>query len=284
MAGLDLATEKIYADGRAYRQDVIGGGEYFADHIEGDGTLVVTFMPLGSANLPHIADEPVWAGRPLFKRGMSVLGIKPAKGDWYRGPSLHGYLRAQSTARFLAGFDRVIFYGGSMGGYAALAFSEARPGAEIIAYCPQTTMARSLVGEWENRWSIPAHSRSWEGDFVDGAACAAAASKITVLYDSMIREDRNHVGRLPRARLREVVVPFTGHNTMVWLGRMGLLKEVLDGLLDDTLDFSTLRSKMKRRRELSHYYVELMRSSRRPAVKEFCQRKVEELAAKAIPL
>ncbi len=87
-------------------------------------------------------DRDGWGFRWLVRQGFNVLSVKPQANDWYRDESLRAVFRAFYRDRVFADFRRTVFYGGSMGGFAALAFSTVAPGAAVIAMNPQSTSIR----------------------------------------------------------------------------------------------------------------------------------------------
>ena len=84
-------------------------------------------------------------------RGWSHLTLLAMKETWYRSHFVYGYFDRLVDEGFFEDFDKVIFYGAGMCGYAAAAFSVVAPGATVIAVSPQASLARDLT-EWDTRF------------------------------------------------------------------------------------------------------------------------------------
>ena len=265
-----------YADGTAYVQKRLND-RYFLDYIEGNGTLIITFNAFGTINEKTIRTEEPWGFKFIARHGLSILGIKPLTAEWYRGPDLHAFLRSAEFARFVAGFDRVILYGTSMGAFAALVFSDAVPNADVLALNPQTTLDRRIV-PWEWRWK-GGQAQDWNGDFNDAAIFSRKARRVFVTYDPFFRLDRLHAERLPKENVTRVLVPLVGHSTTIWLTKMGLLKGLFLDVLNGTFDTHVFRERVRKRRSFAHYYVELARhaATRRPGLRQWSLDRATEL-------
>jgi hypothetical protein len=149
----------------------------------------------------------------------------------------------------------VVFYGPSMGGYAALAFAACAPGCTIIAMNPQSTLAPDLV--WFDQRFAGKRAQAWQGEFVDGARGAEAAARVYVCYDPWQTKDRLHVQRLPAHNRVDLRLPFTGHVTAQALQAMGLLGKVFDEAVAGTLDPAWFRQVARQRVQLPGYWVNL---------------------------
>lgn len=260
-----------YATGQSYRQVVLADEEHFIDYMEGTsrkGTLFITFYPFAAA-LKNVRSELPWGGAVLHGMGVSVLGIKPVRTDhWYRNAHLHDFFESADFRNFAAGFDRVAFYGGSMGGYAAIGLSSTVPGADVLALSPQSTMVKALVPfEW--RWQTSLRY-DWTGRFVDAAVEAASARKIYITYDPIFRLDRLQMARFTTPNVTKLHVPLVGHSTAAWLTRMGVLKPLLAEFVAGDIDVPAFYRTVRKRRDLGYYYLEMARQARWPSVRAHC--------------
>ncbi len=124
------------------------------------------------------------------QRGWSHLSILATKDSWYRSRFVYGYFDRLVDEGFFEDFDKVVFYGAGMCGYAAAAFSVVAPGATVIAIAPQATLTRGLT-EWDNRF--PTTRRL---DFTSRYGYAPdmleAAEAAYVIYDPDEAEDAMH--------------------------------------------------------------------------------------------
>lgn len=248
-------NELSFADGSKARQRIVNDA-YFLDFNEMGSTLVITCPPFGQAKGVAIRTSPAWGAKFIVGRGYSFLGFKLAEPDWLRSHELHQFLRSPRFIEFLQSFERVVLYGASMGGYAALSFSELIPNTEVLALSPQSTLDPRLV-PWETRWVVPGQQRDWNGDFVDAARHCTSSARVVVTYDPRFDLDRKHVERLPDTVMR-IPVPNVGHSTVAWLNRMGILPELFQRFMARDIDRASLIELVRKKsRQLPHYYVTL---------------------------
>lgn len=231
-------------------------------YVGGNDSLVISFHPAKGGAAPAATGPVVWGESFLAKRGVSMLGIESRTDDWYRAPALHDLLQKLGTQGFFARHQKVMLYGGSMGGFAALAFAELVPGCIVLAHNPQSTMIPAETG-WEHRFQV-SRRLDWSGLFNDGALGARFASVVYVTYDPYCLEDRKHVDRLTACPLVRLPVPFVGHQMPVWLQQMGVLGQVFDAAMEGTLTVPWFRQLVRKRTELPNYLMNRAKHARDP--------------------
>ena len=123
-------------------------------------------------------------------RGWSHLSIIAEVQDWYRDPAIWSYVDRLVDYGFFDDFDRVIFYGAGMCGYAAAAYSVAAPGATVLALAPQASLDRDRTA-WDERFPttrrLDFRSRyGYAPDMLDAAEAAY------VVFDPDETEDTMH--------------------------------------------------------------------------------------------
>ncbi len=159
-----------------------------------DAHLRVMFQPGGSDMLLlTFGDAAVLADGTRFfadtvasKFGINCLGFMARAPNWYPASSMRAAARA--VAYTLAAFGIRIFYGSSMGAYAAVKYSALLGATHVLTLCPQ--------------WSIdPAECGGNESGYRDffrpemagmGVTGADMAGEITVFYDPGQRDDAYH--------------------------------------------------------------------------------------------
>ncbi|MFO1340054.1 MAG: sulfotransferase family 2 domain-containing protein [Burkholderiaceae bacterium] len=228
-------------------------GGHQIDHLPGSDVLVVSFEPAATGKNEPDLDRPVWGQALLLKRGVSVLGVKRVATDWYRNPELHQAFRALQAAGWFRRYAQVLFYGSSMGGYAALAFAACAPGCTVLAFSPQSTLAPERC--WFDQRFAGARARRWRGDLVDGVDGAEAAARVYVCYDPHQVKDRLHAQRLPAHNRVDLRLPFVGHTTVQALAAMRQLRPVFDQALAGTLDAAGFRRIARGRAELADHHA-----------------------------
>jgi len=210
-------------------------------------TLVVTFDNMKSRDMPSPAYP--WGYNFLAKQGYSHLGIvMRRRNDWFRHKDLTGFFDTLRDDGFFNGFKNVVFYGSSMGGYGALAYASAAPGARVVAFSPQTSLDPATV-PFETRYRNGFARGDWSGAYLDGASGPRLASKVTVFYDPHERLDRLHALRLgENVRFDHMKMPFAGHNTMRRLLMQGILTDVCSLALEGKLSPQTFTAKLRSNR------------------------------------
>lgn len=232
------------------------------DYVPGGRRLVVTFENAAPPRDTSAGRDP-WQLEPARAAGCSVIGVKTREATWYREPDLHAFFRDPVFRAFCRRFESCLFYGSSMGGYAALAFSGAVPGSGVLAYNPQTTLDPRIV-PWETRFRA-GRTQSWDGDFADARDSAPLARRIYVTYDPFLRADVGHVERLAGDNLVRLRTPFAGHVTATMLNGLGVMNDVFMGALTDKM--ADYPAWIRGRRRLAGYYAQFGRRARHPGMK-----------------
>ena len=265
----------VYKNGVPFSQTALQS--CLIDHIRGDRKILfITFEnadpPAGGRADPR---RLPWGLAALLKCDVSVLGVKPFKADWYRGDDLHAFFKSPSFRGFATSFQKIVLYGSSMGGFAALAFAEACDNADVVALNPQTTLDPRKV-PWETRFQ-QARDLDWSGAFCDGAIGARSARKVYVAYDPLFALDRAQVARLSMDNVTELKIPLVKHSIPVWLLQMGVLREILTRVVDDDLPGSVCNRLARKRRNIARYYIGMADKTRSLALKRWCIEKAKEI-------
>jgi pimeloyl-ACP methyl ester carboxylesterase len=212
--------------------------------------LLVTFDNLSNVNDDSVLREP-WAFKFAQDGGFSHLGVMAHVSDWYRDADLIARFEGLARSGFFAGYERVVFAGVSMGGYASLVFSSLVPGAHVVAINPQTTLDPDLV-PWETRYEN-GRRQDWTLPLGDGAALTRNAGRINVFYDPYHELDQKHVDRLAGDNIRIFKCWFSAHKTAVFLRKIGALKSVMSHAIMDELTEPEFYRLYRERRNLPWY-------------------------------
>jgi hypothetical protein len=247
----------------------------FIDFIAGGKDLVVSFEGAGPIVERPDGLRDGWGQLFLKKLGYSIVGVKPKRVNWYRDGDLHQFFRSKEWWGFTLNFRRVIFYGTSMGGFAALAFAESCPGCTVVAHNPQSSLDPLVVPN-ETRF-VEGRRQDWSGDFNDGANAVKFAKRIYITYDPFHRQDKMQAARVSGHNVLHLKVPVVGHGTPDWLNKMGVLKDITMSMLDDTLTVERFAKSVRARRKLARYYTRLSELTRLPSVAAHCRAKAAEI-------
>ena len=216
--------------------------------------LVVTFDNLDNAMNKRETRRP-WGFEFIEKQGWSMLGVMAGGWTWYREPWVEGEFDRLATEGFFSRFKRVVFYGASMGGYAACAFCAAHPGADVVVISPQSTLDKAVV-PWETRYKV-AWDRDFSGKYGDAAQAARTARRVNILYDPYEPLDRGHAERFEGDNIVRLRAPLMGHRLGSSLNQMGILSPIILGALDGTLDEAEFYRRLRARRDFPRYQREL---------------------------
>lgn len=124
------------------------------------------------------------------RRGWSHLSLIAQKQDWFRADPVWNYFDRLVDYGFFEDFDRVIFYGAGMCGYAAAAYSVTAPGASVILISPQATLARDL-SQWDDRFPT-ARRMDFTTRYAYAPDMLEAAGEAFLIYDPDEAEDAMH--------------------------------------------------------------------------------------------
>jgi len=184
-----------------------------------------------------------------------MLGVLAGGWTWYREPWVGEQFDALRDEGFFDRFKRVVFYGASMGGYAACAFSPAAPGCDVVAISPQSTVDKSIV-PWETRYKV-VWDRDFSGPYGDAADVSKVARRVSILYDPYEPLDRGHAARFTHDNVQHLRAPLLGHRLGSSLHQMGILSEIVLGALSGTLTDHEYYTLLRARKAFPRYQREL---------------------------
>ncbi|MDA5558633.1 phosphoadenosine phosphosulfate reductase [Shimia sp. MMG029] len=233
------------------------GDEHSALYVKNGKTLIVTFE-----NLDHVysraEDRMPWGYDFVTSRGWSMLGLMAHGWTWYRDEAVFDFFDRLRDEGFFAQFDNVVFYGASMGGYAAAAFSSAAPGANVICISPQATLDRDIAG-WETRYH-KAWRRSYSGRYGYAPDLIEGAQKVSLFYDPRSHLDAMHAALFRGGNLTKYRCRFMGHRLASLWQQMGVLKPVVEGCVAGSMTEYDFYRLMRNRREIARFQKQLLKT------------------------
>lgn len=209
--------------------------------------LLVTFDNLSNVGDTGLLREP-WGFKFAQDAKISHLGVMAHVADWYRDPDLIARMQALAAEGFFDGYDRVVFAGVSMGGFAAIALGSLVPGAHVVAVNPQSTLDPDLV-PWETRYET-GRRQDWTLPLSDAAALTGALGPVHVFYDPYHALDQRHVDRFAGDNIRLFHCRYSVHKTAVFLRKIGALKPVMERVIFDELGAAEFYRLYRGRRDL----------------------------------
>lgn len=203
---------------------------------------VVTFDNYG---IGHGFDRAAFGEDFLRKEGISAIHVMGVREDWYQYVEMAEAMRVVRQAT--AGAERVMTYGSSMGGYAALRFADAAGANAVLALSPQYSIDLQKAA-FEKRWLQDSQRIQWLPE-IDGVLTSQA--KPVVAFDPS-GDDLLHVKLIEKSiAISRIELPYCGHPATTVLGEMGLLGALVLQVLDGSLDVEGMRREARRRRRVS---------------------------------
>ncbi len=231
------------------------GAGYSALLLDGGPMLLVTFETASSIQGARLDQLPL-ATTLVDEAGFSQLTIITEADTWYRDPVIYAYFDGLTDDGFFDNYDRVVFYGTGMCGYAAAAFSVAAPGATVIAISPQATLD-PRVTEWDRRY-LTRRRLSFTDRYGYAPDMLEAADHAYILYDPKIRLDAIHAALFTRPNVSKLRCRMLGRGIEPDLLNMGVLTELIDAACEGHLNEMVFHRLFRARRDYPPYIRELM--------------------------
>ncbi len=212
--------------------------------------LLVTFDNLSNVGDDSVEREP-WAFKFAQDNALSHLGIMAHVSDWYRDADLIKRFERLVEDGFFDNYERVVFAGVSMGGYAAIAYGSLVPGAHVISINPQSTLNPELV-PWETRYE-KGQRQDWTLPLADASELTSKLERVNIFYDPYHELDQQHLDRFSGDNIRIFKCWFSAHKTAVFLRKIDALKPVMQHCIFDELTDPIFYKLYRERRDLPWY-------------------------------
>ena len=230
-----------------------GGFSWFNDtygfaFVPGSSDLVVSFDDQQHAGFKE-SRSPANFQSIVPELGASILGVMAADSHWFRSDFVHDGIEHLAAHGFFDTFERVLFMGASMGGFAALTYARQAPSARVLAIAPQSTLDPALMPD-DRRWRWT-RRLDWTGRYGD-AVSGLQGTRPMVLSDP---RDPFEVAQIDRMREKVDVfgTPFSGTKTGVYLRRTGGMTELISAALAGKVSQQMVARLLKDRREIPKY-------------------------------
>jgi tetratricopeptide (TPR) repeat protein len=186
----------------------------------------------------------------LRDEGLSAVHIMCSDNRWYQYPDT--LLACAIARRAVAGADRVMAYGSSMGAYAAIRLGKAVGATATLAISPQYSID-SAKAPWEWRWNQyrDAIARTGWLEEIDGPITSDIIPHVAFDPADM---DLRHIRRIEQdIPIRRIPLPYSGHPSTGYLGEVDLLRPLLRAVHDGIDAVALMREERARRRTSSFY-------------------------------
>lgn len=226
------------------------GPRHHALFLERGPTLLVTFEEAGAVRARPEGGMPTGFALALAQ-GWSHFAAMAEGATWFRDPAVFRHFDRMIDEAFFDGYDRVLFYGAGMGGYAAAAFSVAAPGATVLAVCPRATLDPGVAG-WD-----PRHRGARRLDFTDRYGYAPemidAAGGAFIVYDPAERLDAMHAALFHKRWTTPLRARWMGTRLDLVLERIEALDDLLLAAMEGRLTPALFARAIRNRRRFNPY-------------------------------
>ena len=235
---------------------------------------VVTF---DNHSIGHGFDRDGFSQSFLVQQKISAIHILGRGDDWYQYEDI--FDAAEIVRGAVAGAERRLAYGSSMGGYAGLRLATAIGANAVLALSPQWTVDPRLV-PWETRWGQDARRIEWRKEFRRPLRCDC---RPVLVFDPRLSLDLRHISLIAGDTPSTLVpVPYGGHPVSTFLAEVGLLGTILKDVLNDRFCENSAAAEIRKRKSTSFVYLGTM-AERQPAWRPKIAVNLARLAAAASP-
>lgn len=201
-------------------------------------TLVLSFGDL----ITRASGLSINAEKSLIKYQYNVIGVMPKQKSWFPQASMIELAKAISP--ILEGFKNIVGYGGSMGGYAAIKYSNLLNMNRVIAFVPQYSIDPEHV---EDRRYAEFFDAIANKDMQIQPQDVDAARKYIIVYDPYFSIDREHYLKIKELlpSLHTIHLPFTGHEALSVLASSSLLHDFIEHDFNEIYFYQQVRKVKK---------------------------------------
>lgn len=194
-------------------------------------TVFITFD--NRSEVGDFSNRIGWGGGAFKKNNISYISFMSLEPCWFLKEDFSQCMSYAVSLIKESGFERVVGYSGSMGGFALLFYRNELLLDEMYLFNPITTLDQSKV-PWEDRFKKDANlfKKKEFNDSVEGKTNKKI--KVTVFYDPFEKKDAKHLQRIRKAihSVEVISLPGAGHGTPIYLSKVGELKNIMN-LIND---------------------------------------------------
>ncbi|WP_146222654.1 hypothetical protein [Komagataeibacter swingsii] len=191
-----------------------------------------------------------FADTVAINANISALGIVSKKANWFPKNSMD--LCYESAEKIISAFDKIVIYGASMGGYAAIKYSKLFGADTVISLCPQWSIDAEECNLVDDYWKC--HFRSDMKNM--GIQSDDMQGSIFIFVDNLHKTDMFHALRIKKesGNVQIVNVPLVGHDITPVMSGTESMKKIIECCINR--DIGALKNISRERRRKSFYYKE----------------------------
>ncbi len=250
-----LARLDAIGEDKGYFQTV--GPRHWALFVDEAPTLIVSFETV--EQIRARPQELPAAHAIALRHGWSHLCLIADGATWYRDAAVYGYFDRLVDDAFFEDFDRVLFYGAGMGGYAAAAFAVTAPGAAVLLVNPRATLDPGLAG-WDRR-DLGARRLDFTSRYGFAPDMVEGAGKVFVLHDPTSTPDAMHAALFHAPYVAQLKARLLGDRLDWALAHMGVLDGLVEAAVEDRLTPALWASVWRKRRDFGPYLRAILQRS-----------------------
>lgn len=181
---------------------------------------------------------------------IDLIAVISRDNDWYQYDELRDSLT--TIAAIAPSYDRVVSYGASMGGYAAIRFGRWAGAQTAVALSPQYSIDPAVC-PWEIRWRIESSKIKF---VLEGPDVADGLVQDTFIFFDPHDIDARHA-ELYRSScgVRLVALPWSGHPCSGFLADLGLLPDTILDIAHGSFDPLSFERRCRQKRRQSSQYL-----------------------------
>lgn len=201
-------------------------------------TLVLSFGDL----ISRAKGLSINAEKSLAKHDFSVIGFMPKEKSWFPSSSMFAALSSVQT--ILDQYSKIVGYGGSMGGYAAIKYSKILRMNRVVAMVPQYSIDPKEV---EDRRYTDFYDENLNQEMRIQAEDIVEHCEYIIVYDPYFENDKEHYLKIKPLipQLHTLHLPYTGHDAIAVLASSALLQDFIERPYDQTYFYKQIRDVKK---------------------------------------
>ncbi|WP_111859239.1 hypothetical protein [Acinetobacter sp. CFCC 10889] len=201
-------------------------------------TLVLSFGDL----ITRAKGLSINAEKSLMKYDYSVVGIMPKQKSWFPASSMLALL--EHLQPILKQFQKIVGYGGSMGGYAAIKYSKPLQMTRVVAMVPQYSIDPTEV---EDKRYTDFYDATLNADMRIQTQDIVEDCEYIIVYDPYFENDKEHYLKIKPLipQLHTLHLPYTGHDAIAVLANSALLHDFIEHPYDQTYFYKQIRDVKK---------------------------------------
>lgn len=180
-----------------------------------------------------------FAEQVFIKYGVPYICFISKYNHWWQTDEMKPAVEA--ATQFTRSYEHAVSYGVSMGAFGALISADRLGVSDVLAFSPQVDLddAMPLHPLWRrdlSNWKVQSTLED----------LPSSGTRVFCVYDPLVKADRKHAEALKaRCNVVSIRTPNSGHSSSAFLAELGVLRESVLNLVDNSINASTLRAAVR---------------------------------------